>query len=152
MNPDHLSNQVEGALIIGLGGALFEAIQFEDGKILNPRFSRYRVPRFGDAPKIEIELIDRKDLPSAAGETPIVTIARLSATRSSTPPASGCGRCAWRDGSQRVDGAGFSEVASGRLEERREDVDPIRVPTAGDGRTINTVTSFFSGSILRSVR
>ena len=76
VNPDHLKNQVEGALIMGLGGALFEAIEFEDGKILNPKFSKYRVPRFRDAPEIEVVLLDRKDLPSAgAGETPIVAIA-----------------------------------------------------------------------------
>jgi nicotinate dehydrogenase subunit B len=76
INPDHLRNQVEGAVVMGLGGALFEAIRFEDGKVLNARFSRYRVPRFGDAPRIEVELIDRKDLPSAgAGEAPIVAIA-----------------------------------------------------------------------------
>ena len=61
---------------MGLGGALFEAIQFDDGKILNPRFSRYRVPRFGDVPAIEVVLLDRKDLPSAgAGEAPIIAVA-----------------------------------------------------------------------------
>ena len=61
---------------MGLGGGLWEAIEFEDGNILNPRFSRYRVPRFGDTPEIEVVLLDRKDLPSAgAGETPIVGIA-----------------------------------------------------------------------------
>ena len=61
---------------MGLGGALFEAIRFDNGKILNPRFSRYRVPRFSDAPQIQIVLLDRKDLPSSgAGETPIVGIA-----------------------------------------------------------------------------
>ncbi len=76
VNPDHLKNQVEGSVIQGLGGALFEAIDFEDGKILNGRFSRYRVPRFRDVPEIDIILVDRKDLPSAgAGETPIVTVA-----------------------------------------------------------------------------
>jgi isoquinoline 1-oxidoreductase len=76
INPDHLKNQVEGALVQGLGGALFEAIEFEDGKILNPKFSKYRVPRFRDTPLIEVVLLDRKDLPSAgAGETPIVAIA-----------------------------------------------------------------------------
>ena len=76
VNPDHLKMQVEGAVVQGLGGALFEAIDFEDGKILNPRFSRYRVPRFRDVPAIEVALLDRKDLPSAgAGETPIVAIA-----------------------------------------------------------------------------
>jgi isoquinoline 1-oxidoreductase len=76
VNPDGLKNQVEGAVIQGIGGALFEAIQFEDGKILNPRFSRYRVPRFGDAPQLETVLLDRKDLPTAgAGECPIVGLA-----------------------------------------------------------------------------
>jgi isoquinoline 1-oxidoreductase len=36
----------------------------------------YRVPRFSDAPSVEIILVDRKDLPSAgAGETGIVGIA-----------------------------------------------------------------------------
>jgi isoquinoline 1-oxidoreductase len=76
LNPDHLKNQIEGAAVMGLGGALFEAIHFENGQILNPRFSRYRVPRFRDAPDIEVVLVDRRDEPSAgAGETPIVTVA-----------------------------------------------------------------------------
>jgi nicotinate dehydrogenase subunit B len=76
VNPDGLRNQIEGANIMGIGGALFEAIQFENGKILNARFSKYRVPRFSDVPSIEVVLLDRKDIPSAgAGETPIVSIA-----------------------------------------------------------------------------
>jgi len=76
VNPDHLRNQVEGCLIMGLGAALFEAIRFENGKILNPRFSRYPVPRFGDIPQIDVVLRDRKDLPAAGGgEIPIVAIA-----------------------------------------------------------------------------
>jgi isoquinoline 1-oxidoreductase len=76
VNPEHLKNQIEGATIMGLGGALFEAIEFADGKILNPRFSNYRVPRFRDVPVLETILVDRKDIPSAgAGETPIAAIA-----------------------------------------------------------------------------
>ncbi|HUR45794.1 MAG TPA: molybdopterin cofactor-binding domain-containing protein, partial [Candidatus Saccharimonadales bacterium] len=76
VNPDHLKNQIEGAIVMGLGGALFEQIEFADGKITNAGFSDYRVPRFSDAPRIEVVLIDRKDLTSAgAGETPIVGIA-----------------------------------------------------------------------------
>jgi nicotinate dehydrogenase subunit B len=76
VNPDHLKNQVEGAVMMGLGGALFEAIKFDEDKILNSRFSRYRVPRFSDLPILETVLVDRKDLPSAgAGETPIVAVA-----------------------------------------------------------------------------
>ena len=76
VNPEHLKNQVEGSIVMGLGGALFEAIEFENGTIKNARFSKYRVPRFNDAPPIEVVLLDRKDLPSAgAGETPIIGIA-----------------------------------------------------------------------------
>ncbi len=76
VNPDGLRNQVVGAMIQGLGGALFESIEFENGRIINARFSRYRVPRFSDVPIIEALLIDRKDIPSAgAGETPIMAVA-----------------------------------------------------------------------------
>ncbi len=76
VNPNGLKNQIEGANIMGLGGALFEAIEFENGRILNPKFSKYRVPRFSDVPPIEIVLVDRKDQPSAgAGETPLVGLA-----------------------------------------------------------------------------
>ena len=76
VNPDHLRNQVEGAIAQGLGGALFEKIEFEDGKIRSNRLSKYRLPRFSDMPVLESVLLDRKDIVSAgAGETPIVGIA-----------------------------------------------------------------------------
>jgi isoquinoline 1-oxidoreductase len=76
VNPNHLKNQIEGAIVMGIGGALFEEIRFENGKILNARFSSYRVPRFSDLPSIEVVLVDRKDIRSAgAGETPIVGVA-----------------------------------------------------------------------------
>jgi nicotinate dehydrogenase subunit B len=76
VNPNHLRNQIEGASMMALGGALFEAIRFANGKVLNPRFSDYRVPRFADVPEFETVLLDRKDLPSAgAGETPLIALA-----------------------------------------------------------------------------
>lgn len=76
VNPDNLRSQIEGSNIQGLGGALFEAIEFENGKILNGRLSRYRVPRFSDVPVLDTVLLDRKDLPSAgAGECPMIGMA-----------------------------------------------------------------------------
>ena len=76
VNPDGLKNQVEGAVVQGLGGALFEAIEYEDGRLTNGRFAEYRLPRFSDLPAIDIVLLDRRDLPPAgAGETPIVGVA-----------------------------------------------------------------------------
>jgi isoquinoline 1-oxidoreductase len=76
VNPQGLKNQISGALVQGLGGALFEAIRFENGRILNPHLADYRVPRFSDAPQVEVVLVDRKDQPPmGAGETPLVGIA-----------------------------------------------------------------------------
>ena len=76
INPNHLTNQIEGGTMMAIGGALFESIEAENGRILNARFSRYRVPRFSDAPTIEAVLIDRKDQPSfGAGESPMCAVA-----------------------------------------------------------------------------
>jgi isoquinoline 1-oxidoreductase len=61
---------------MGLGPALREEMQFEDGKILNAGFSGYKVPRFKDVPRIDVHLINKTDIPSAGGgETPIIAIA-----------------------------------------------------------------------------
>jgi isoquinoline 1-oxidoreductase len=76
LNPDHLTNQVEGCVMMGMGGALTEAIEFANGQITNPAFSAYKVPHFRDTPILETVLLDRKDLPSeGAGETPIIAVA-----------------------------------------------------------------------------
>jgi nicotinate dehydrogenase subunit B len=76
VNPQGLRNQITGAIVQGLGGALFEAIHFENGRILNPHLLSYRVPRFSDLPRIEVVELDRKDQPAAgAGETPLTGIA-----------------------------------------------------------------------------
>ncbi len=77
VNPDGLTNQVQGAISMGLGGALFEAIHFEPGGVLaNASMTDYRVPRITDLPAIEVALLDRPDVPSAgAGETPIIALA-----------------------------------------------------------------------------
>ncbi len=76
VDPQGLRNQVTGATIMGLGGALFEAIHFEDGQIRNASLTDYRVPRFSDLPTIDVVIVDRPDQPSAgAGEAPIITVA-----------------------------------------------------------------------------
>jgi isoquinoline 1-oxidoreductase len=76
VNPEGLTNQVEGAVVQALGGALFERIEFAEGKVITDKLSLYRVPRFSDVPVIEVVLLDRRDLPSTgAGETPIVGLA-----------------------------------------------------------------------------
>jgi nicotinate dehydrogenase subunit B len=76
VHPDGLINQVEGAVMMGLGGALFEAIDFIGGRIRNAGLSTYRVPRLADLPDVQVVLIDRPDQPSAGGgEAPIIAVA-----------------------------------------------------------------------------
>lgn len=76
VNPDNLRKQVQGAIIMGLGPALREEVEFDNGEIETTSFRVYRVPRFKDVPELEVHLIDRPDILSAgAGETPIICIA-----------------------------------------------------------------------------
>jgi isoquinoline 1-oxidoreductase len=75
-DPDNLKAQSEGCVIMTLGAVMGEEILFENGRILNPRFAQYPVPRFKDVPPIETVLLNRPDLPSVgAGETPMIAVA-----------------------------------------------------------------------------
>jgi isoquinoline 1-oxidoreductase len=76
IDPANLANQVEGATVMGLGGALFEQVDFADGVIRNASLSQYRVPRLPDVPPVEAILVDRPDQPSVGGgETPLIAVA-----------------------------------------------------------------------------
>jgi CO/xanthine dehydrogenase Mo-binding subunit len=76
INPNGIQNQISGGIVQAIGGALFEAILFDGGRILNPHFASYRVPRFSDMPQIDVVILDRKDLPSAgAGEIGLIGLA-----------------------------------------------------------------------------
>jgi CO/xanthine dehydrogenase Mo-binding subunit len=76
VSPDSLVNQIEGAVMMGLGGALFEEIDFANGQIVNASLTAYRVPRLLDLPDIDVVLVNRPDEPSAGGgETPIIAVA-----------------------------------------------------------------------------
>lgn len=75
-NPANLTSQVHGCIVMGLGGALFEEVEFDNGQILNASFARYQVPRFQDVPRIDVHLVNKTDIDSAGGgETPIIAIA-----------------------------------------------------------------------------
>jgi CO/xanthine dehydrogenase Mo-binding subunit len=76
VNRDTVINQIEGGTIMALGGALFEEMTLERGRIAKPSLASYRVPRFSDLPRLVVVLLDRPDIASAgAGETPLVTVA-----------------------------------------------------------------------------
>jgi xanthine dehydrogenase D subunit len=82
MNPQALEGQIEGGSAQGLGLALLEEIQVQDGKVLNASFTDYLLPTILDMPPVRIELLEHAD-PHApyglkgVGEPPNI----------STPPA-----------------------------------------------------------------
>jgi isoquinoline 1-oxidoreductase len=76
LNPDNLRNQIVGNVNQAIGPALFERISWEETRLRTRRLSQYRVPRFSDVPEIEVELIDRREIPAAgAGESPNTVVA-----------------------------------------------------------------------------
>jgi isoquinoline 1-oxidoreductase len=80
VSPDGSRQQIEGCITMGLGYALTEEVRFQDGEVLDKNFDTYRIPRFSWLPKIEIVLIENKELPAlGCGEPPIVTMGAVLA-------------------------------------------------------------------------
>jgi len=76
VNPEGARNQVEGSTIMGLGTALYEAVEVRNGVVLNSSLARYQVPRINNTPQIETLLVGDPETPSTgAGEPGIVTVA-----------------------------------------------------------------------------
>lgn len=62
LNPPALKGQIYGALAQGVGYALYEELQSEKGKILNPNFRDYKIPRVQEMDfPIDLEFIETKD-------------------------------------------------------------------------------------------
>jgi len=59
INPNLLHAQVEGALFMGMGEAMYEEVVFDGaGKPLNANLGEYRVPTALDVPEVVSELVD----------------------------------------------------------------------------------------------
>jgi len=52
IHPVQCSGQDEGAVMFGIGHTLFEEMVYSDGQPLNPNVIDYRLPGFGDLPKV----------------------------------------------------------------------------------------------------
>ena len=72
VNPQGAIIQAEGCVIMGLGYALKEDIQFEGGQVLNRNFDTYDFTRFSWTPDIEVVLIDAQDEPPQGGGEPAI--------------------------------------------------------------------------------
>lgn len=64
VNPDGLSNQLEGGFIQAASWTLKEQVDFDPRGILSTDWDSYPILRFPEIPPIQVTLIDRPDLPS----------------------------------------------------------------------------------------
>ncbi|HQP91789.1 MAG TPA: molybdopterin-dependent oxidoreductase, partial [Candidatus Omnitrophota bacterium] len=61
INPDSVHGQIEGSIVMGIGYTLYEDLKFSEGRVVNPSFSKYRMPRSIGIPEIESVFIETKD-------------------------------------------------------------------------------------------
>ncbi len=63
VNPDGVSNQIEGGLIQSLSWSLKEEVKFDDTKVLSNDWASYPILTFSEVPPVEVVLIDRPGAP-----------------------------------------------------------------------------------------
>lgn len=72
INPQGTEIQMEGCIIMGLGYALTEDVEFTGGDVRTENFDTYEIPRFSWVPKIETVVLERNEPPQGGGEPAII--------------------------------------------------------------------------------
>ena len=62
MNPRYIEGQIEGGVAQGLGQALSEEIVYENGRVLNPNLTDYKMPTTLDLPRVESIIVQHPSL------------------------------------------------------------------------------------------
>jgi CO/xanthine dehydrogenase Mo-binding subunit len=69
INPDGVRNQIEGGATQATSWTLKERVRFDRRRVTSVDWESYPILRFGEAPEIEVHLLDRPDAPPVgAGE------------------------------------------------------------------------------------
>ncbi|WP_353807209.1 molybdopterin-dependent oxidoreductase [Agromyces sp. SYSU T00194] len=61
MNPEQCRGQVEGGVAQAIGGALYEEVMLDEGRVTTPVFRLYRVPQMADVPDTEVYFASTSD-------------------------------------------------------------------------------------------
>lgn len=71
VNPEGAKNMVEGAVVDGIGNALYGGMHFEKGVPAQKNLNQYRIIRYKEAPKkIEVHFVQNNIDPTGLGEPP----------------------------------------------------------------------------------
>ncbi len=75
VNPSGAEAQVQGAILDGLGSALYGAITLEGGRVIESNFHDYRLLRMREAPAVEVHFIASRERPEGLGEMGLPPVA-----------------------------------------------------------------------------
>lgn len=67
INEEMVRGQIYGGIAQGTGMALTEELKIEGGKILNPNFNKYKIPKASDMPEIKAFIIENEDPSTPSG-------------------------------------------------------------------------------------
>jgi len=67
VNEGMVKGQIYGGIAQGIGMALTEDLKIENGKILNPNFNKYKIPKAADIPEINAFIIENEDKSTPSG-------------------------------------------------------------------------------------
>ncbi|WP_445386120.1 molybdopterin cofactor-binding domain-containing protein [Robiginitalea sp. IMCC44478] len=71
INPDAAANMAEGAIIDGIGNAMYGELTFKEGRTQQTNFDRYRIIRHSEIPReIEVHFVQNEIDPTGLGEPP----------------------------------------------------------------------------------
>lgn len=68
INPDTIEAQMDSNVAYGLSAALWGALDFADGRVVQSNFHDYHVVRMRDMPRVETHIIDSRERPGGIGE------------------------------------------------------------------------------------
>ncbi len=75
VNASGAEAQVQGAVLDGLGAALYGEVIVKEGVVEQSNFGSYRLLRMREAPPVEVHFIEGADAPSGLGEPPLPPVA-----------------------------------------------------------------------------
>jgi len=76
INPEIVRSQTTGAVVMGLGSTLWEAVRYEQGRILTKGFASYPIPTFRDMPEIEVDVVpSESQVPQGPGTAALCAVA-----------------------------------------------------------------------------
>jgi isoquinoline 1-oxidoreductase subunit beta len=71
VNPDAATNMIQGAVVDGIGNALYGGLSHKDGAVLQKNFHQYRMIRIHEAPMtIDVHYVQNDIDPTGLGEPP----------------------------------------------------------------------------------